>query len=383
MGELSRLLMSRRTLIVVGPGGVGKTTAAAALGLQAACMGRKVLVLTVDPARRLATSMGLETIGGEPTRIPPARFAQAGIGLGAGALYAMVLDVQATFDGLIRQHAPSDGVAKRIMENPFYARAVHAMAGSHEYMAMEKLHAISEEDDFDLVVLDTPPTTNAIDFLTAPDRLGDFFDAGSNRVLMASWRAAGRLGVGLIRFNRLLLKVMNRFIGAETFLNLMEFLHAFHEMYDGFHDRAKQVKAMLRSPDVAFAIVSTTESLALDEGVFLHEQLQEEGLPFGAFVVNRVRMEKAEVVEPSLLADRLVASGDLPRESAEELARAAGDAARHDRVVSAVDKRRLETLGKRLGTRADQVVTVPLFTEDIHDLGALKRFADVVVPRTD
>ena len=386
---LNSLLETKQTLIVVGPGGVGKTTTSAALALQGARLGMKVLVLTVDPAKRLATSMGLEALSHEPARVAPGLFAAAGVSLGSGALYAMMLDTKSTFDAVIERHAPDPAVRDRILTNRFYQQTSSALAGSQEYMAMEKLYEIREAGDYDLVVLDTPPTTNALDFFTAPDRLEGFLDSSSLRVLLASMRTASRFSLGFLRFNSLLLRVMNRFIGTDVFLNLLEFVESFHEMFEGFKDRARRVRAILRSDDVAFAVVTSTDRIALDEGRYLYELLAQGSMPFGAFLVNRVRPSFIPADDRAGLEARLREAargiGALSladRQHVDRLCETTARACEHYAVLADVDLERVAALRADLGADAERVHAVPLFEQDIHDLRGLAAFADVVCAET-
>ena len=386
MGELAQLIASRDTIVVVGPGGVGKTTTSAAIAVHAARQGRKVLVLTVDPARRLATSLGLDELDNAECRVAPALFARAGVSLGSGALYAMMLDTKTTFDELVQRHAPTPEARERILQNKYYQQASTALAGSQEYMAMEKLYEIRDERDYDLVVLDTPPAVNALDFFDAPERLMGFLDSGSLRLLMAGARRAGKLGFGL--FNSLLEGVMNRFIGVETFMGLLGFIESFGTMFGGFSARASRVAEMLRAPSTAFVIVTSTETVALDEAVSLHSQLSRRHMPFGALLVNRVRPAYLAPEDLDGLAERLTqaAAGVAALRLYEdrELTRATTrveQACRDYAVLAEVDVERLAALEARLSGDRDKVWQVPLFERDVHDLESLAAFADHVVAR--
>jgi anion-transporting ArsA/GET3 family ATPase len=383
MADLAELIASRDTIVVVGPGGVGKTTTSASLALHAARSGRKVLVLTVDPARRLATALGLGDLGATEQRVSPAHFAQAGVSLGSGALYAMMLDTKTTFDALVHRHAATPEARDGILQNKFYQQASTSLAGSQEYMAMEKLYELREERDYDLIVLDTPPAVNAADFFDAPERLTNFLDSGSLSLLLAGVRRAGRFGFGF--FNSLLARVMNRFIGASTFTELLTFIESFATMFGGFKHRANRVAAMLRSPTTGFVIVSSTEVVSLDEAVVLHGYLQKAGMPFGALLINRVRPAYLTPEELDGLQARLLkAAQELQGGSAlsaaqakaasERVARACEDYA----VLSEVDASRVAEVTQRLGADAEHLWTVPLFDGDVHDIPSLAAFADHV-----
>jgi anion-transporting ArsA/GET3 family ATPase len=383
---LDALLDQKRTLIVVGSGGVGKTTTAAALALHGARNGKKVLVLTVDPARRLANALGLQELGNEEVRIDPALFEAAGVSQGDGALYGMMLDTKTTFDALIARHAPSPAARDRILANPFYKQASTALAGSQEYMAMEKLYEVRVDRDYDLIVLDTPPTPNALDFLSAADRLGDFLDSSTVSVLLASVRAAGRFGLSLLRLNSFMLRGLNRFVGADTFAGILDFIDSFQEMFSGFKARARRVSEILRSADVSFVVVSSTDLVPIQEGVYFHDQLLRHRMPFGAFVVNRVRNRIFEPGQVAGLEQHLRrAARDEPALGlyethqvdtvVERVAHACNDYAR----LADMDASRIDDLRGRLGQNQARIWTVPLFDEDIHDIAGLARFGEHVV----
>ncbi|MCA9517179.1 MAG: ArsA family ATPase [Myxococcales bacterium] len=383
---LAQLLEEKRTLIVVGPGGVGKTTTAAAFAVQAARMGKKTLVLTVDPARRLANSLGLEELGNTEVRIAPELFAEAGIPLeNGGALYGMMLDTKSTFDDLIERYAPNAETRRKIFDNAFYQQASTALAGSQEYMAMEKLYEIREQRDYDLIVLDTPPTSNALDFLSAPDRLEDFLGSPATRALVKGMKAAGRVGLGFLKFNTFVMRGLNRFVGADTFLGILEFVQSFSEMYAGFKARARRVREILRADDVGFVIVTSTNRTTIDEGTFFYEQLASHGMPFGAVVVNRVRTPFLAPDELEGLERRLI---EAARDS-EALASADGyhvqqflkRGAEHCRdyeIMAQVDADRLALVKERFAGNEDRIYPVPQLERDVHDVGSLAEFAERV-----
>jgi anion-transporting ArsA/GET3 family ATPase len=365
---LDRGLRERRTIVVCGSGGVGKTTTAAALALRAARLGRRVLVCTIDPARRLATSLGLARLSGQPRVIDVSRTG----GEGSGTLFAMILDVKSTFDALVARYAPDEAARKRILENRFYRQVSAALAGSHEYMAMEKLLELSADERFDLVVLDTPPTRHALDFLEAPDRLMGFLDASILRWFLRPYFVAGRLTLKVAtRSGALALKLADRFLGLEFLQDLSEFFLAFESMYDGFKDRAARVHALLRDPSSAFVLVTAPSTLALEEGLYFHRRLTEKGMPFLAFVVNRLHPDPGR---PSgARGPRRRAS--LPRDLTLRLV----ETFREQRVLARVERRALARL--EVDTR-ERPVLVPEFEQDVHDLRGLAVFGDTIVGRT-
>jgi anion-transporting ArsA/GET3 family ATPase len=281
--RLARALGERRVLVVCGSGGVGKTTTAAALGLKAALDGRRVLVCTIDPSRRLATSLGLQSLSGRPRvldigKLGPDR---------GGRLSAMTLDTKQTFDSLVERYTKDEAARKRILGNRFYREVSSALAGSHEYMAMEKLLELAADDRYDLVVLDTPPTRNALDFLEAPDRLLSFLDSSVLRYFLRPYFVAGRLTLKVAtQTGALALKLADRFMGLQFLQDLSEFFLAFESMYDGFKERAERVFALLRHEASGFVLVAGPSGAVLDEALYFHRRLLEKRMPFVAFVVK-------------------------------------------------------------------------------------------------
>ncbi|HET7747248.1 MAG TPA: ArsA-related P-loop ATPase, partial [Vicinamibacteria bacterium] len=290
---------------------MGKTTTAAALALAAARAGRRVLVCTIDPSRRLATSLGLDALPGEPRAIGTDDGEEAG-----GELWAMTLDTRRTFDALVERYATDEAARDRILQNRLYRQVSSALAGSHEYMAMEKLLDLAADERFDLVVLDTPPTRHALDFLAAPDRLMAVLDTSVLRYFLKPYFVAGHLTLKIAsRTGALALKVADRVIGLSFLQDLSEFFLAFEGMYGGFKVRAARVFDLLRQPSSAFVIVASPAPGTLEEALYFHEQLREKRMPFVSFVVNRVHREpsareprdKKAVALRAGLAERLAA----------------------------------------------------------------------------
>jgi len=282
---LSDALLERRIIIVSGSGGVGKTTTAAALALRAALLGRRVLVCTIDPSRRLATSLGLETLSDRAREMDIRRFEPAA----GGRMWAMTLDTKRTFDTLVERHAPDEAARRRILGNRFYKQISAALAGSHEYMAMEKLLDLSADARFDLVVLDTPPTRHALDFLEAPERLMGFLDTSVLRWFLKPYFVAGRLTLKVAtRTGAFFLKLADRVLGLQFLQDLSEFFLAFEGMYAGFKERAALVHEVLRRDDAGFVLVAGPSALTLDEALYFHRRLVEREMPFVGFIVNRL-----------------------------------------------------------------------------------------------
>ena len=306
---------SNRILICCGSGGVGKTTTAAALALRAAERGRTVCVLTIDPARRLAQSLGLTTLDNTPRRVPD-------VGAGGGALFAMMLDMKRTFDEIVEQHA-EPGRAQAILDNPFYQSLSSSFAGTQEYMAMEKLgqlrasHAADgTAQPWDLIVVDTPPSRSALDFLDAPKRLGSFLDGRFIKILLAPAKVGGRAYVkvfsaGLGAVTGVLSKVM----GAQVLGDLQTFVAALDTTFGGFRERADATYALLQAPGTAFLVVAAPEPDALREATYFVERLAQDGMPLAGLVINRAHSSTATELsaERSLgAAEELTERGEYP-----------------------------------------------------------------------
>jgi len=359
---------ARRVLVCVGSGGVGKTTVAAALGLARAMEGQRVLVCTIDPARRLASAMGLGALGNVEARVPAEAFAAAGL-RPRGELHAMMLDVKRTWDELVARHAPDPARRDRILRNRLYRQMSAALAGSQEYMAMEKLHELATDRDYDLIVLDTPPTAHALDFLDAPERIIDFLGNESARVLLAPAVGAGRLGLRLAQVGSgLLAKTLARFTGAEMLEDLGQFLSGFHGMYDGFKERAAAVRALLAAPSTGFVLVASPSPPSIDEALAFHERLRDEEMPVAGLVANRVTPDLWGGAGP--LPDAAALAAAAP-EAGALAARLAASLAEHQRLAEA-DARALARLFEAVpGPRA----VVPRLEQDVHDLGGLALLA--------
>ncbi len=365
--RLETALAERRVLVTCGSGGVGKTTAAAALALRAARDGRRVLVCTIDPSRRLATSLGKGQLSGRPRAIDLKALAPAR----GGTLHAMVLDVKGTFDALVARHTRDTAARDRILKNRFYQHVSAALAGSHEYMAMEKLLELAQDERFDLIVLDTPPTRHALDFLEAPDRLLAFLDVSVLRFFLRPYFVAGRVTLQVAtRTGAALVKLADRFMGLQFLQELSEFFLAFEGMYDGFRERAAEVHALLRAEGTGFVLVAGPQPQALEEALFFHKRLAEKRMSFVGFLVNRVHTDPAReragrrggraAVDPGLRA--LLAT-----------------TLREQQVLARVERRAVARL--EVDTR-ERPVLVPELEQDVHDLRGLLAFGDLVFADT-
>jgi anion-transporting ArsA/GET3 family ATPase len=381
--DLEGLLRKKQIVICCGSGGVGKTTVSAALGVQAALLGKKVLALTVDPAKRLADSLGLKELGNEQTRLPQEKFRLCGRDP-TGSLHAMMLDTKRTFDELIERYAPSQDVARNILNNPFYRNLSSAMAGSHEYLAMEKLYQLHLSGRYDLIVLDTPPTKHAMDFLEAPSRVRAFFDRRISQWFLKPYLTMGRIGVSLLnRTAGTVLRLVERFTGAEFLHHVSEFVTGLSDSFDIFQSRAEEVMHVLRGDQASFLLVTGTDRNALEEAAYFYGRIQEASLPFGGVIVNRFHtLPVADETDPALasrsngdgnvLADPFLTylSGErgLPLPVVQQLEE---NFARF-RLLSRRDQTILQEFAKRL-SRQVPILTVPAFDEDILDLDGLLR----------
>lgn len=360
---------ARRVLVCVGSGGVGKTTVAAAIGLARALEGQRVLVCTIDPARRLASAMGLEALGNVEARVPERAFLEAGL-RPRGELHAMMLDVKRTWDDLVARHAPDPARRDRILKNRLYHQMSAALAGSQEYMAMEKLHELATDRDYDLIVLDTPPTAHALDFLDAPERIIDFLGNEAARSILAPAVGAGRLGLRLAQLGSgYIAKTLARFTGADMLRDLGDFLAGFQGMYDGFKERAAEVRALLARPTTGFVLVASPSPLSIDEALAFHQRLRAEGMPVAGLVANRVTPDLWPGAGP--LPDAAALAAALPADAA-LAARLASTLAEHQRLARA-DALALARLFQAVpGPRA----VVPRLERDVHDLAGLARLAE-------
>jgi len=347
--------------VCCGAGGVGKTTTAAAIALRAAEQGRTVVVLTIDPARRLAQSMGLDALDNSPrpvTGIDPAN---------GGSLDAMMLDMKRTFDEVVLAHASPER-AQTILANPFYQSLSSSFAGTQEYMAMEKLGQLRAQDRWDLIVVDTPPSRSALDFLDAPARLGSFLDGRFIRVLMGGARSGGRaylkvLGAGLGAMT----SVLTRILGAQVLKDLQAFIAALDTMFGGFRERADATYRLLQDAGTAFLVVAAPERDALREASYFVERLGEEQMPLAGLVLNRVQVTGV----PSLSAARAAAGAETLDERREHPL-AAGLLRLHAERMRMIERE--QSLRGRFTAAHPRVpvVDVPAQPGDIHDVAGLR-----------
>lgn len=327
-----RLVSARRVVVCAGAGGVGKTTIAAALSLAAARRGRKVLCLTIDPARRLADSLGITPTPGLEVEVAQERLGGAGPGP-LGTLSVCMLDPKQTFDDLVTRHASSPDSAARILQNQFYRHVSTSLSGTQSYMAMEKVLSVLKSGRYDLIVLDTPPTTEALDFLDAPERLVEALDSPGMRWLVQAFQPSGGLSMRLLaRGVAALLRTMGRLTGRGFLENMAAFVAELNELFGGFKARAGQVSRAFREPDFAYLLVAAPSSAALEEARFFSERLRRLGLRADGLVLNRVHLNSAVPASVEALVEIISALGiearpeQLLEAQADELRRARAEA---------------------------------------------------------
>ncbi|MCB1026818.1 MAG: AAA family ATPase [Microthrixaceae bacterium] len=375
---LRNLASAREVLVTAGSGGVGKTTTAAAIAAMAAStLGLKVLVVTVDPAKRLANAMGLEQFGNVEVRVDDAAFEAAGI-RPTGELWAAMLDTKESWDDLVRRHAPDAATRDAILANPLYGNISARFVQSHDYVAMERLYELHSSGRFDLIVVDTPPTRNALDFLDAPERMAEFF---SSRLLR--WLIAPSRSRVITMASKPFYTVADRILGSQFLSDIAEFFMLFQSMYDGFVERSQSVSRLLASDVTSFVVVSTLEAAAAREARFFLSELQARDYDVGALVLNKTL--------PRTLTDEAatVAAHDLV-DHGPERARVLAEALETDDEALAHLERMLPELGEnflrfqlvagreaeerdRLTAGAGVVASVPYFADDIGDLAGLVR----------
>lgn len=354
---LDEVVADARVIVCCGSGGVGKTTIAAVIGIEAARRGRHVVVVTIDPARRLADALGLpDGLSGTPQLV------DVDGAIGDGELWAMMLDTPAMFERVVRSHAGDDEQADRIVENRFYQNIAGALSGTQEYMASEALHELYGDARFDLVVVDTPPSRNALDFLEAPGVLSRFLDHTAFKLLMMPTRTGMKV---LSIATQPIVRAIGRVVGSDVLADAVAFFQAFAGMDVGFRDRAEQVTALLHDPATKFVLVASPQRDTVVEAVWFAEQLREQGFEVAATVVNRLlpRFGHGTVGEAASRADAACERGD------EELAALWANLAEL-RTIADAERSQLLPLAERVGER--WMVEVPRLPSDVHDVAALE-----------
>ncbi len=350
--------------VLAGPGGVGKTTTAAALALGMAQRGLRVAVVTIDPAKRLAAALGIEGLGNEPHRIDPQLLATHGVEP-PGELWAMMLDAKVTFDALIERLAPNERAREEALSNRVYQEVSTTVAGTQEFSAIAKLYELHREGNFDIVVLDTPPSRNALDFLDAPTRMARFLEGRALKMFLVPSGIAARV---LGRGTGLVLSMFSRFTGVDLLGDLSGFFGSLASMVDGFSERAHAVEALLRDPATAFVLVTSPEPEQVRDTLFFAEQLDREGMQRVDTIVNRVHSDDLDGHTPEQVRELLSAQlGD------QLAARVASNLADFD-VLAQRDRRSIELLADALG--GPEPTRIPHLDQDICDLAGLSVVAE-------
>lgn len=379
--------IDRRVVVCVGCGGVGKTTVAAAFALEAARRGRRALVLTIDPARRLADALGVRALGNEAQELSRTDLAALGVPP-EGSLFALMLDMKRTFDDLVERFAEDPEARDRVLANPIYRHVSDALAGSVEYSAMEKVYELSQSDAYDLIVVDTPPSQHALDFLEAPQRLMEFLDSRLVQLWIHPAFAAGRMGFRWFQWGtRRALQLIERVTGLGFLQDVSEFLLAFEHMSEGFRARAREVRSLLLGPESAFVLVAGPESESVQQAQQFLSRLEASDVHLAGLVVNRVRVwpdgappgpEPPDAADLERLAGAL-AEREGPEYPADEAARAAADASARYAALVRRDARSISALRERAASRGGFLRVVPEFRTDVHDLSSLEGIAAALV----
>lgn len=368
--RLDSVIQAARVVVCVGQGGVGKTSTSASIALQAAHEGRRALVLTIDPARRLANALGMSEFGNEERVVDAAAFDKIGLTGPRGKMTAMMLDIKHTWDEVIARYHPDQTRKNKLLQNRLYEALSSALAGSQEYMAMEKLHELSirKDDPLDLIVLDTPPAANVVDFLEAPSKMLDALDNDATRWLLEPYQARGRITSKLFDAgSSFFIRTISRFTGAELIEDLAELLSGFQGMFDGFRERAKAVRAILEGKDTTFVVVAAPRGSSLREARAFRDRLVERKIHVGAMVLNRATVDPFSGMPPfgeGVLAEEVARAGGSPEleKKLRDTALAASERARHE--AQSVSRLRADT--------GIPVAVAPELPRDIHDLMGLE-----------
>lgn len=371
--NLENLIEKKRLIICCGSGGVGKTTMAAALALKATLMGKTVVVLTIDPARRLANSLGLKNLGNEEKEIPFSEFEKANL-KPKGKMFALMMDTKRTFDKIIEKYAPSEESKQAIFNNTLYQHLSGMIAGSQEYMAMEKVYELYQNDKFDLIVLDTPPTQHALDFLDAPQKMTQ---AVSDSILKWFLKPSLFLGRASLKFieksTRTIFKTFDHVMGFDFMQDLSAMLISTAGLLEGFKERAQEVSDLLHQPKTAFLLVTAPQGMVVPEALFFHEKIKEYKLPFAGFIVNRVypslnfKSNKEEL-------KKKMRKADLTAKEVETLS----DILEKYQCLVDQDQEHLDLLEERL-KKKESITLIPYLDSDVHDLAGLAKIGEYLV----
>jgi len=359
-------IVSRYEVVVcAGSGGVGKTTTAAAMGLLGASLGRRSIVLTIDPAKRLADALGIGELGNQPTEVAAGE---------KGSLSAMMLDQKGAWDALVERYADSEESRERIFANAFYQNLSGTFAGSQEYMAIEQLSQLHDSGDYDLIVVDTPPTHHALDFLDAPRRLGNFLDRRVMRWFVRPYMSAGWSGLRVVnRTASALLRRLEDATGVSALADVSEFFGAMSDLFEGWDERVRRVERLLRSDRSAFVLVATPEEQVLSEAEYFCSKVEEHAIALRGIVFNRIQAELAADEEglDSARIDEVVKRSISSRATRERLV---ANFLRYEEQARG-DQLRIESFREQLDGDV-AVATIPNFEEDLHDLAGLRRILE-------
>lgn len=380
-GGFGEAIEKKRIIVCVGSGGVGKTTTAASFAIEAARRGKRALVLTIDPAKRLADSLGLEGLGHEVQEVPRARLEAIGKCESGGSLSAMMLDQKRAFDEMVESYASDPKAVKQIFANPLYQQIAGTLTGSQEYAALTKLQFFDKSGDYDLIIVDTPPTAHALDFLDAPKKLSEAIDSPAIE-MFRKMQSGGSLSV-VGRSGSYVIKKLAKFVGSRFLEDIALFFGEFNDILGGFKSRADAVFELLRRDDVAFVIVTSPESMAVGEALFFHERLHQTDMPFGGFAINKVHGDAPVRVSNEQLVARLkdiesIASLGLQESSLRITAEALLDAHGDLQSLADADKEGIDRLVAAApdATRA----LVPFFDRDVHQVEGLAKLRDYLFP---
>ncbi len=376
-------MSEKRILVCVGPGGVGKTTTAAALALVAARQGKRTLVLTIDPAKRLANSLGLAELGHDLQRVSP-ELVRAGAASDRGELYAMMLDQKRAFDEIVEHHAKDPAAIRRILQNRIYQQISGNLAGAQEYAAMVKLHDFDATGQWDLIVVDTPPTAHALDFLDAPAKLSEAIDSPAIEWFRKIQHGSGSSWSLLGRTGSFVLGRLAKFVGSRFLDDLAAFFTEFNDILGGFRTRAEKTFALLRQPKVGFVLVASPEPVAVREALFFHERLMSAQMPFVGFVANRVHRGSGVAAETSkvlaeLSAQPSVAALGLSGTTLRIVADALVQSHQSAEVLAAADRAAIGQLHAAMKGQG-VLIEVPLQPEDVHDVSRLVNLGQYLTP---
>jgi anion-transporting ArsA/GET3 family ATPase len=380
--SLAEVVEEGHVVVCCGSGGVGKTTTAAVLAVEGARRGRRSLVVTIDPAKRLANALGLDELSNEPREIAADRWDPKGERLPGGALSAMMLDTKSTFDGLVTRYATSSEQSERILENSFYRNISGALSGTQEYMAMEKLHELHEEGGFDLIVVDTPPSRHALDFLDAPARLLRLLDNRVFRILMMPTRTGMKIAGAAVQA---FLKTISRVVGSAVVDDIVAFFRAFEGMEEGFRQRARRVVELLGEPTTRFVLITSPRRDAVEEARFFAEKIGDHDLAVDALIVNRVHprfgTEHSSGLRARATSLREIKVSGRDAEAARTRLADAYDHLADFNEIAERERSHLETVRVRVGSAA--VAFVPYLSHDVYDFEALATVGELLFSGAD